>query len=139
MPRSSVGTWSSKRLASRILADFVQSFDADGDAAWVAETGGRVVGSVFLVRGDLPSAGKLRLLYVEPDARGKGVGAALVEVCVARARGMGYRRLVLWTNSVLTSARRLYERAGFRLVDEAPHHSFGKELIGQNFELELAG
>jgi GNAT superfamily N-acetyltransferase len=124
-------------LVSRILADFVQSFDAAHEAAWIAEIDGSVVGSIFLVRGDKPGVGKLRLLYVEPQARGKGVGAALVTACTERARAVGYDTLVLWTNSILTSARRIYERAGFTLVEETPHHSFGKDLIGQTWSLDL--
>ncbi|OCP17725.1 MULTISPECIES: helix-turn-helix domain-containing GNAT family N-acetyltransferase [unclassified Ensifer] len=124
-------------LASRILADFVQSFDPAREAAWIAEIDGRVVGSIFLVAGDKSGVAKLRLLYVEPDARGRGVGAALVDACIGRARTVGYHTLVLWTNSVLTSARRIYERAGFTLLEEAPHHSFGKDLVGQTWSLDL--
>jgi len=124
-------------LVARILADFHRSFDPARDAAWIAEMDGRMAGSIFLVHGDEPDVGKLRLLYVERDARGAGVGKLLVAACVDRARAIGYKRLDLWTNSILSAARAIYQRAGFVLVDETPHHSFGQDLIGQTWSLAL--
>ncbi len=124
-------------LVAQILSDFVRTFDPAREAAWVAEADGRIVGSIFLVKGDQPGVGKLRLLYVEPDTRGSGLGRRLVDACIERARAVGYDTLVLWTNSVLTAARKIYERAGFTLVEETPHHSFGHDLVGQTWSLDL--
>jgi len=124
-------------LVARILADFDRTYDPAREAAWIADIDGRMAGSIFLVRGETPDVGKLRLLYVEPAARGAGVGKMLVAACIARAREVGYTRIDLWTNSILTAARHIYERAGFRLIDEAPHHSFGKDLVGQTWSLTL--
>lgn len=124
-------------LIAGILADFHNGFDPAREAGWIAEMDGRMVGSIFLVAGDAPGVAKLRLLYVEPDARGAGIGKLLVAACIERARQFGYRRLDLWTNSVLAAARSIYERAGFKLIDEAPHHSFGHDLVGQTWSLAL--
>ena len=124
-------------LVAHILAEFQRSFDPDCEAAWIADMDERMVGSVFLMKGDTLAIGKLRLLYVEPEARGAGVGRMLVANCIGSAREFGYKRLDLWTNSVLAAARSIYERAGFVLIDEAPHHSFGKDLVGQTWSLAL--
>ena len=130
--------WTYEGLASRILGAFVAEFDAAREDGWVAERGGAVVGSIFLMKSDDPAVAKLRLLYVEPSARGAGVGRRLVAACIARARELGYRQLTLWTNDILVAARRIYQAEGFRLVSEAPHHSFGHDLVGQTWTLDLA-
>jgi GNAT superfamily N-acetyltransferase len=125
-------------LVARIVADFGESHDPARERAWVAELDGRRVGCIFCVAGDEPGTAKLRILLVHPDARGHGVGTQLVDTCVAFARETGYRRMRLWTNDVLAAARRIYLAAGFRLVGEEPHHSFGVDLVGQDYELDLS-
>lgn len=129
--------WTFEGFVAAIAGQFVAHFDAEHEDAWVAERLGSVVGSVFLVKSDDPTVGKLRMLYVEPSARGLGVGRALVDACIARARDLGYRQLTLWTNDVLVSARRIYQAAGFQLIEEAPHHAFGADLIEQTWLLDL--
>jgi GNAT superfamily N-acetyltransferase len=128
--------WAVEAVTARIVADFAAGTVPGRDAAWVADLDGRRVGSVLCVREDATTA-KLRLLLVEPDARGLGVGRALVERCVTFAREAGYGRLVLWTNEPLASARRLYLAAGFTLVDSERHTDFGDELVGQSYALDL--
>lgn len=123
-------------LVAEIVAKFVRHYDAARERCWIAEQAGRPVGSVFLVKRSATVA-KLRLLIVEPDARGLGVGAGLVDACLAFAREVGYRKLSLWTQSILLPARRIYEKAGFRRVREEPHHSFGHDLVGEYWELKL--
>jgi DNA-binding MarR family transcriptional regulator/GNAT superfamily N-acetyltransferase len=130
--------WTYEGLASRILGAFVAEFNAAHEDGWVAERGDVVVGSIFLMKSDDPAVAKLRLLYVEPSARGAGVGRRLVAACIARARELGYHQLTLWTNDILVAARRIYQAAGFRLVSEAPHHSFGHDLVGQTWTLDLS-
>jgi N-acetylglutamate synthase-like GNAT family acetyltransferase len=119
-------------LVARIVADYANGADPDREAAWIAESNGERAGCVFLVAGEGNMA-KLRILLVHPDARGHGLGTRLVDECLAFARAAGYRGVTLWTNDVLASARRIYQAAGFALVDKKPHHSFGKDLVGETW------
>ncbi len=123
-------------LVAEIVGKFGKEFVAGKERCWVAESAGEVVGSVFIVRQD-DSTAKLRLLYVDASIRGQGLGRRLVDECIEFARRAGYRRLVLWTNDVLIAARRIYQAAGFSLVEEEPHRSFGKDLVGQVWALDL--
>ncbi|MER6994884.1 helix-turn-helix domain-containing GNAT family N-acetyltransferase [Streptomyces sp. NPDC000410] len=124
-------------LVARIVADFAQDHDPHLERVWIAELDGRPVGSVMCVRDEAPSTARLRLLLVEPEARGHGLGDRLVSTVVEFAREAGYRELVLWTNDALSAARRIYQRAGFTLVTEKPHRSYGADLVGQDWRLPL--
>jgi DNA-binding MarR family transcriptional regulator/N-acetylglutamate synthase-like GNAT family acetyltransferase len=123
-------------LVAEICAQFIKSYDAAREHCWIAEVGGEPVGSVFLVKATDEIA-KLRLLQVEKKARGLGVGRALVEQCMQGARERGYKRMTLWTQSILVAARGIYKSAGFELVATKPHHSFGHDLVGETWERDL--
>ena len=120
-------------LVAEIVAEFVKNYDPKRERCWIAERKGEIVGSVFLVKKDDVTA-KLRLLYVEPSARGLGIGKRLVEECIRFARQVGYRKITLWTQSNLAAARGIYEKEGFVLVAQQNHKSFGKELVAETWE-----
>jgi DNA-binding MarR family transcriptional regulator/GNAT superfamily N-acetyltransferase len=123
-------------LVAQIVADFVKNYDPTKERCWIAEKDGENIGSVFLVKKSKQVA-KLRLLIVDPKARGLGIGKRLVDECTRFAAQAGYKKITLWTNSVLLAARSIYQKAGYRLVKTEKHHSFGKELVGETWELEL--
>jgi GNAT superfamily N-acetyltransferase len=123
-------------LVADIVAQFVRDYDPARERCWIAEVDGERVGSVFLVKASKDVA-KLRLLLVEPKARGLGIGKRLVEECVRFARQSEYKTVTLWTQSVLSAARGIYQHAGFRCVCEQPHASFGHNLVGETWELAL--
>ncbi|HLJ33516.1 MAG TPA: bifunctional helix-turn-helix transcriptional regulator/GNAT family N-acetyltransferase [Ktedonobacteraceae bacterium] len=123
-------------LVAQIVADFINNYKPERERCWIAEMNGEIVGSVFVVQSS-ETVAKLRLLLVEPKARGLGLGTRLVEECIRFARRRGYQKLMLWTNSVLLEARHIYQKTGFKLVAEEAHHSFGHDLIGETWELIL--
>ena len=120
-----------------IVAEFIENYDAKRERCWIAERDGEAIGSVFLVKQSKTTA-KLRLLLVEPKARGLGIGARLVSECVRFARRAGYKKIVLWTQSELHTARHLYEQAGFKRVEQKPHQSWGrKDLVAETWEIKI--
>jgi DNA-binding MarR family transcriptional regulator/GNAT superfamily N-acetyltransferase len=124
-------------LVARIVAEFAERRDTRREAAWIAELDGERVGCVFCTAADAEDTAQLRLLLVEPSARGAGVGSRLVDECLRFARRSGYRRITLWTNDILVAARRIYEHAGFGCDRREPHHSFGRDLVGEYWSRDI--
>jgi len=123
-------------LCAQIVADFANNFDAKRERCWIAEMNGENVGCVMLVK-DSADVARLRLLLVDPKARGLGLGARLVDECVQFARAAGYKKITLWTHSILTAARRIYEKAGFTLTASEKKHSWGKDVVAEYWDLDL--
>jgi len=125
-------------LVATLFGAFLQNHDPERERCWIAEANGQRVGCVFLVQNaESADTAQLRCLLVEPSARGLGIGRALVDACIHFARLAGYRRMILWTNDVLVAARRIYDAAGFELIEEEPHRSFGQDLVGQTWAMDL--
>lgn len=124
-------------LAAEIVARFLKNYDPKRERAWVAEKNGERVGAVLVAK-ESEEVAKLRLLHVEAEARGLGIGKRLVDECIQFARQAGYQKLTLWTQSILHPARHIYQKAGFQLVHEEKHHRFGKDLTAETWELNLS-
>lgn len=124
-------------LASEIVARFIKTYDPKRERCWIAERDGRRVAGVFIAR-ESDEVAKLRLLHVEAEARGLGIGTRLVEECIRFSRQAGYKKISLWTQSILSAARHIYEKQGFRIVRQESHHSFGKDLTAETWEIDLA-
>jgi N-acetylglutamate synthase-like GNAT family acetyltransferase len=123
-------------LVAEIAAKFIQNYDPRKERCWIAERDGEIVGSVFLVKKS-GTVAQLRLMYVEPSARGLGIGKRLVAECLRFAREARYKKVTLWTNSILLAARHIYKEAGFQKIEEEPHQSFGHDLVAETWELQL--
>lgn len=123
-------------LVAEIVSDFIKNYDSDSERCWIAEMNSEIVGSVFMVKKS-DKVAKLRLLLVEPKARGFGLGTRLVEECIKFAKKVGYEKITLWTNSVLVEARRIYKKEGFSLIESENYHGFGKDLTGETWDLNL--
>ena len=129
--------WTFEALVSKVAGEFIDQFDPAADCCRIAELDGRIVGSAFVVRSGRPGVAKLRLVYVEPEMRGSGLGQRLVEDCMGFARRAGYTRMTLWTNDVLVAARRLYQRLGFELLAAERYRGFGHDLVSETWERDL--
>ena len=125
-----------RRLGAQIVADFVNKFDESRERCWIAEVDGENVGAVMLAN-DGGGVARVRLLLVEPKARGLGIGARLIDELIRFARGAGYRKITLWTHSVLTAARHIYQKAGFKLMRSEEHQSWGQPVVSEHWDLEL--
>ena len=124
-------------LCAQIVADFVNKFDPKCERCWIAEINGENVGSVMLVKDDKPGVARIRLLLVDPKARGLGLGQRLTDECVKFARQAGYKKITLWTHSVLKAARHCYEKAGFTLTSSEPRHTWGKDVVAEFWDMTL--
>jgi GNAT superfamily N-acetyltransferase len=124
-------------LCAQIVADFVNNYDATCERCWIAELDGEPVGSVMLVKDEAPGTARIRLLIVDPKARGLGLGMRLTEECVKFARAVGYKKITLWTHSILTAARHCYENAGFKLTSSEKRHTWGKDVVAEFWDLTL--